>query len=77
MDLLLTHALPNTWRVYGGAVAATARVQPSANSTYYGLGALAGIRGGNGFGLFAEAGAVTFFDGISGPFARLGLTYSF
>ena len=76
-DLLLSHPFSNGWRIYGGPAAAIANVQNSVSTTYYGLGGLLGIRNGKGFGLFAEVGAVTFFNGISGPLARLGVKYSF
>ena len=76
-DLLLSHPFANGWRVYGGAAAAYASTSVNGGTNYYGLGGLVGLRGGRGFGLFAEVGAVTFFNGVSGPLARLGVQYSF
>lgn len=79
-DLLLSAPISSaadSWRIYGGPAVGVANINIGESKTYYGVGGLIGIRNGSGLGLFAEVGGATFFDGITGPFARVGLKYSF
>ncbi|WP_420596466.1 hypothetical protein [Deinococcus sp.] len=77
LDLLVSHPLSNGWRVYGGPAVGIAKTSANGGQTYTGVGALVGIRGGKGFGLFLEGGAATFFGGSTAPLVRAGLQYSF
>ena len=76
-DLLLSRSLSERWRVYGGLAAAVASTSVNGQTSYFGLGGLVGVRSGPGLGFFAEAGAATFFGGVTGPLLRLGVNYSF
>lgn len=76
-DLLLSRPLSEHWRVYGGLAAAIISISPGSQATYFGLGGLVGVRSGPGLGVFAEAGAATFFGGVTGPLLRVGVNYSF
>lgn len=76
-DLLLSRALSERWRVYGGLAAAITSISPGSQAVYFGLGGLVGVRSGPGLGVFAEAGVATFFGGVTGPLLRLGVNYSF
>ncbi|WP_293913584.1 hypothetical protein [Deinococcus sp.] len=76
-DVLLSYRFSNGWRVYGGPALVVANVTTDRPTTYPGVGALVGLRGGLGLRPFGEVGVVTFLGGISGPFARIGLTYNF
>ncbi|WP_161881721.1 hypothetical protein [Deinococcus alpinitundrae] len=69
--------LSRGWQVYGGLAAAITSISPGSQAIYFGLGGLVGVRSGPGLGVFAEAGAVTFFGGVTGPLLRLGVNLQF
>lgn len=76
-DVLVSYPLSPYWRAYGGVAAGATSSSNNGGTNYFGLGGLVGVRSGPGFGFFIEAGAATFFGGVTGPFGRIGVKYSF